>query len=77
MPDHADPTAPCSSSIEQYLASRRPTHLSSVAWHQTSEVLLRRPPTNGFPLGRPTGRRRIEDLFTRLQHNAPDVFDAR
>ena len=57
--------------VEQYLASRRPTHLSSVAWHQTSEVLLRRPPTNGFPLGRPTGRRRIEDLFTRLQTQRP------
>jgi hypothetical protein len=52
---------------ELCLEDRRPAHLSGVAWRQSKDVLLRRPPTDGFPLGRPTGRRRIEELFTRLQ----------
>ena len=61
--------------LERYLEDRRPTHLSGVAWRQSKDVLLRRPPAGGFPLGRPTGRRRIEELFIRLQTLAPEVFD--
>jgi integrase/recombinase XerD len=60
--------------IETYLDGRRPAHLSPEEWQRSDELLLRRPPAGGFPLGRPAGRRRIEDLFTRLQQHAPDVF---
>ena len=35
---------------------------------------MRRPPAGAFPLGRAAGRRRIEELFIRLQDHAPDVF---
>jgi integrase len=62
--------------IEAYLEDRRPAHLSTEEWCQTKEVLLRRPPAGKFPLGRPAGRRRLEDLFIRLQSHAPDVFDS-
>jgi integrase len=37
-------------------------------------LLLRRHPAPSAPLGRSAGRRRIEDLFTRLQEHAPDLF---
>ncbi|MCU1395307.1 MAG: integrase [Ilumatobacteraceae bacterium] len=60
--------------IHRYLESRRRTHLSSHEWQRTDEVLLRRPPSPAAPMGRPTGRRRIEDLFVRLQGDAPDLF---
>jgi integrase/recombinase XerD len=60
--------------IDTYLESRRPTHLSTREWRCSDECLLRRPPSPGTPLGRPTGRRRVEDLFTRLQDHAPDLF---
>ena len=60
--------------IETYLEDRRPAHLSTEEWQQTKEILLRRPPAGSFPLGRAAGRRRIEELFIRLQDHAPDVF---
>ena len=60
--------------ILRYLESRRPTHLSAQEWQRTDEVLLRRPPTPGAPMGRPTSRRRIEQHFLRLQGDAPDLF---
>ncbi len=59
------------------MESRRPAHLAVEEWWRSDEILLRRPPTGMFPLGRPTGRRRIEDLFTRLQRYAPDLFAGR
>lgn len=61
--------------IETYLEDRRPAHLSTHDWQQSKEVLLRRRPAGRFPLGRPAGRRRIEELFIRLQSHAPDLFD--
>jgi integrase len=60
--------------IEVYLEDRRPACLSSDEWQQSKEILLRRPPAGSFPLGRAAGRRRIEELFIRLQDHAPDVF---
>jgi integrase len=60
--------------IEIYLEDRRPAHLSNAEWRQSKEILLRRPPAGTFPLGRAAGRRRIEELFIRLQDHAPDVF---
>ena len=60
--------------IEIYLEDRRPAHLSTEEWQQSKEILLRRPPAGTFPLGRAAGRRRIEELFIRLQDHAPDVF---
>ncbi|MCU1388071.1 MAG: tyrosine recombinase XerD [Ilumatobacteraceae bacterium] len=60
--------------LRRYLESRRPRHLSSQEWLRSDEVLLRRPPSPGAPMGRPTSRRRIEDLFVRLQGDAPDLF---
>jgi integrase len=39
-------------------------------------LLLRRPPAGTFPLGRAAGRRRLEELFIRMQSHAPDVFDS-
>lgn len=63
--------------LEMYVESRRPAHLSAEKWWRSDEILLRRPPAGQFPLGRPAGRRRIEDLFTRLQRYAPDLFAGR
>ena len=60
--------------IIAYLDDRRPTHLSAHEWRRSDESLLRRHPSPGAPLGRPTGRRRVEDLFTRLHDHAPDLF---
>ena len=60
--------------IEIYLEDRRPAHLSTEEWQQSNEILLRRPPAGTFPLGRAAGRRRIEELFIRLQGHAPDLF---
>ena len=60
--------------IDRYLESRRPPHLSPLEWQRSDEVLLRRPPSPSAPMGRPTSRRRIEDLFVRLQGDAPDLF---
>lgn len=60
--------------IEIYLEDRRPAHLSTLDWRRSAETLLRRPPSPGAPLGRATGRRRIEDQFARLQDHAPDLF---
>jgi integrase len=58
-----------------YVEDRRPRHLSVGEWTRSSEVLLRRPPTEGFPMGRPTGRRRLEELYKRLARNAPELFE--
>ena len=60
--------------LDVYLEDRRPARLSTANWHRSQELLLRRHPTAQAPLGRPTGRRRIEDLFARLQSHAPDLF---
>jgi integrase len=60
--------------IETYLESRRPAHLSDADWRQSKEALLRRPPAGAFTLGRPAGRRRIEELFIRLQSHAPEIL---
>ena len=60
--------------LDTYLEDRRPQHLSLNEWRRHDEPLLRRHPSPGAPLGRPAGRRRIEDLFTRLQNHAPDLF---
>ena len=60
--------------IEIYLEDRRPAHLSNEEWRQSNEILLRRPPAGTFPIGRAAGRRRIEELFIRLQDHAPDLF---
>jgi integrase/recombinase XerD len=60
--------------LDTYLEDRRPAHLSMEQWRRSDELLLRRRPAGGFPLGRPAGRRRIEELFTRLQSHAPDLF---
>lgn len=60
--------------IEEYVEDRRPAHLALAEWRRSDELLLRRRPAGSFPLGRPAGRRRIEDLFTRLQEHAPDLF---
>lgn len=57
-----------------YLEDRRPPHLSLGEWRRCDELLLRRRPSPRASLGRPAGRRRIEDLFTRLQDHAPEVF---
>jgi integrase len=43
-------------------------------WLASDELLLRRPPAGKFPLGRPAGRRRIEQLYERLHTLAPEVF---
>jgi integrase/recombinase XerD len=60
--------------LKEYLDDRRPTHLTRAEWLRTDEVLLRRRPAGTAPMGRATGRRRIEDLFGRLQRHAPDLF---
>ena len=52
--------------LDTYLEDRRPHHLSLSEWAATTSpscAATRR----RAPLGRPAGRRRIEDLFTRLQ----------
>lgn len=61
--------------LRRYIADRRPAHIPAAAWHQSHEVLLRRPPAGRYPLGRPAGRRRIEDRFERLRQAAPAVFE--
>jgi|SRR6056297_536276 len=62
--------------LEAYVESRRPAHLAVEEWWRSDEFLLRRPPAGMFPLGRPAGRRRIEDLFTRLRRYASAVGEA-
>lgn len=57
-----------------YVDDRRPAHVSAGEWRRCSELLLRRHLSAKAPLGRPAGRRRIEELFQRLQGHAPDVF---
>jgi integrase/recombinase XerC len=60
--------------LGRYVEDRRPPHLGSAEWVACDEVLHRRRPAGRFPLGRAAGRRRIEDLFTRLRGTAPQVF---
>jgi integrase len=60
--------------VTRYVEDRRPRGMSLEAWLASEEVLLRRPPSARFPLGRPSGRRRIEVLWRRLRDLAPDVF---
>jgi integrase len=57
-----------------YVDHRRPAHISTGEWRRCPELLLRRHPSATAPRGRPAGRRRIEELFQRLQDHAPDVF---
>lgn len=61
--------------LATYIEDRRPAHLSPDAWQRTTEVLIRRPPVENFPMGRPAGRRRLEELYKRLARNAPELFD--
>jgi integrase len=61
--------------LASYVEDRRPPHLSVGEWRRNPETLLRRKPTAGAPLGIAAGRRRIEELFGRLQRYAPDLFD--
>lgn len=60
--------------LGRYVEDRRPPGMSPGEWAASTEPLLRRPPTVGFPMGRTAGRRRIEDLFDRLRAAAPQVF---
>jgi integrase/recombinase XerC len=60
--------------LARYVEDRRPRHLAVGEWLACEETLLRRGPTVKFPLGRAAGRRRIEDLYTRLRGAAPQVF---
>src|SRR5690606_25808755 len=57
-----------------YVDDRRPAHISTGEWRRCPELLLRRRPSATALRGRPAGRRRIEELFQRLQDHAPDVF---
>jgi integrase/recombinase XerC len=63
--------------IETYLESRRPARFTTDEWRRSSVTFLRRPPAGKSDLGRATGRRRIEDLFTRLALHAPDLLAGR
>jgi integrase len=58
----------------RYVEDRRPAGMSLEAWLASEELLLRRSPTLRSPLGRPSGRRRIEGLWVRLRGLASDVF---
>jgi hypothetical protein len=60
--------------LERYVEDRRPAHLPLTDWKRSEEPLLRRPPAGTFRMGCPAGRRRIEDLFSRLRAAAPDLF---
>jgi integrase/recombinase XerD len=60
--------------LDTYLEDRRPAQLSRAEWLRSDEILLRRRPAGNAPMGRAAGRRRIEDLFVRLQSHAPDLF---
>jgi site-specific recombinase XerD len=60
--------------LDEYLEDRRPAHLKRAEWLRSDEVLLRRRPAGNSPMGRAPGRRRIEELFVRLQRHAPDLF---
>jgi integrase len=44
-------------------------------WLASHERLLRTRPGGQFPLGRPSGRRRINSLYGRLHGLAPQVFE--
>jgi integrase len=60
--------------LERYVEDRCPASVRLDEWLASDETLLRRPPAGKFPLGRPTGRRRIEQLYERLRPLAPEVF---
>lgn len=60
--------------IETYIEDRRPAHVGAGEWRRSDALLLRRRPTASAPMGTPTGRRRIEELFRRMQNHAPDLF---
>ena len=57
-----------------FIEDRRPASCPSADWAQRDDALLRRRPTPTWPEGRPTGRRRIEELFARLGRAAPELF---
>lgn len=61
--------------LERYIDDRRPTNMRMADWLASHERLLRQRPTQRSPLGRPSGRRRINDLYERLHRLAPQVFD--
>lgn len=60
--------------LRDYVEDRRPGGCPPQRWVQRGDLLLRHRPTPAHPEGVPTGRRRIEDLFSRLARGAPDVF---
>lgn len=62
--------------LNGYVEDRRPPRTPPHRWAQREDLLLRQRPTPAHPEGVPTGRRRIEDLFSRLARGAPDVFAA-
>lgn len=60
--------------LERYVEDRRPAHVTARQWLASDERLLRRLPTSAWPLGRPAGKRRLQDLYARLHGLAPEVF---
>lgn len=60
--------------LTRYVEDRRPAGMTLEAWLASEETFLRRLPTVRSPLGRPSGRRRIEELWVRLRELAPEVF---
>jgi hypothetical protein len=72
-PPQAHPTRP-GRLLVRYIESRRPAHIPRDVWARRDTPLLRHPPTDRFPEGRPVGKRRTHRLFTALHDAAPDLF---
>lgn len=60
--------------LARYIESRRPAHIPPDVWARSDTPLLRHPPNDRSPEGRPVGRRRTHRLFTALHEAAPDLF---
>jgi integrase len=61
--------------LRDFVEDRRPPHVAPDAWRRSTELLLRRRPSSGFPDGRPLTRRYIENMLARFHRLAPELFN--
>jgi integrase len=61
--------------LRRYVEARRPAHVPMDVWLRSTERLLRRGPSQKYPIGRSLTRRYVEDMLARFQAQAPEVFN--